>query len=203
MATATSDTSSATSCPTKDPVPYKKIKVDLKKRPGIKKELKVAQDFLNYVMCRFPDDEDPKYEDGIVAFEDDFDKIALKTNKIKPEAFDYTFYLIDEKAYDDAIFTSYKGDIYWNDFGREYILDPNQPIENFEYKNRHKVVYSSLKPLKIFAAGDKPLTPRLLCVAVAKLGYDTGDHCFLEEIKIEMREIDGKEAVTIVFMCGS
>ena len=131
--------------------------------------------------------------------------MQTKTDKVKPKSFPYTFYLMDDKqtkSYDDDIFTSYRGDIYWNDCGRDFIVDPNQPKENFEPENMHKLVYTSLKPLKIFTAGDKSLTPRSLCEAVAKVGFNPGEHHFLENIQIQMREIDGKEAVTIIFYAG-
>ena len=66
MATASPDSSTATSSPVKDPVPYERIIVDLEKRPDIKKELEDATDLLDYVMCRVPDPEDPKYKDDEV-----------------------------------------------------------------------------------------------------------------------------------------
>ena len=96
-----------------------------------------------------------------------------KTDKIKPKSFPYTFYLMDEKqekAYDEAIFTSYKGPVFWNDCGRDFIVDPNQPKENFQPENMSKLVYSSLKPIKIHKGGEKSLTVRSLCEAVAKVG---------------------------------
>ena len=117
--------------------------------------------------------------------------MQTKTDKIKPKTFPYTFYLMDEKqekSYDEALFRSlgefnfltnlyfsilsnYKGPVYWNDCGRDFIVDQNQPKENFEPENMHKLVYSSLKPLLIHAGGEevKPLTPRLMCEAVAKV----------------------------------
>ena len=135
--------------------------------------------------------------------------MQTKTDQIKPKTFPYTFYLMDEKqekSYDESLFSSYKGAVYWNDCGRDFIVDQNQPKENFEPENMHKLIYTSLKPLLIHAGceGDevKPLTPRLLCEAVAKVGFNPGDHHFLENIQIQMREIDGKEAITIVFYAG-
>ena len=111
-----------------------------------------------------------------------------------------------EKSYDESLFSSYKGAVYWNDCGGDFIVDQNQPKENFEPENMHKLIYTSLKPLLIHAGGEgdevKPLTPRLLCEAVAKVGFNPGDHHFLENIQIQMREIDGKEAITIVFYAG-
>ena len=41
-----------------------------------------------------------------------------------------------------------------------------------------------------------------MCEAVAKVGFNPGEHHFLENIQIQMREIDGEEAVTIVFYAG-
>merc|ERR1711872_1028520 len=110
-------------------------------------------------MCRVPDPEDAKYKDDEDAYEDDLEEMQTKTDKIKPKTFPYTFYLMDEKqekAYDEEIFSNYKGAVYWNDCGRDFIVDPNQPKENFEPEN----------------------------------------------MQIQMREIDGEEAVTIVFYAG-
>ena len=56
--------------------------------------------------------------------------METKTNGIKPKDFPYTFYLMDaaqEKAYDDPVFSTYRGPVYWNDCGRDFIVDPNQP----------------------------------------------------------------------------
>eukprot|EP00091_Calanus_sinicus_P022318 TRINITY_DN700_c0_g1_i6.p1 TRINITY_DN700_c0_g1~~TRINITY_DN700_c0_g1_i6.p1 ORF type:complete len:122 (-),score=59.75 TRINITY_DN700_c0_g1_i6:301-666(-) len=119
-------------------------------------------DFLDYVMCRVPDQEDAKYKDDEDAYEDDLEEMQTKTDAIKPKDFPYTFYLMDEKqekAYDEPIFSSYKGPVYWNDCGRDFIVDPNQPKENFQPENMANLVYSSLTPLKIYEGGDKPLTP--------------------------------------------
>ena len=128
-----------------------------------------------------------------------------KTDKIKPKSFPYTFYLMDEKqekAYEDSLFTSYKGPVFWNDCGRDFIVDPNQPKENFQPENMSKLVYSSLKPIKIHQGGEKAMTVRSLCEAVAKVGFNPGDHHFLENIQLQMREIEGSEAITIVFYAG-
>ena len=43
-----------TSCPTKDPVPYERIILDVEDRPDMKKDLEVATDLLDYVLCRVP-----------------------------------------------------------------------------------------------------------------------------------------------------
>ena len=55
-----------TSCPTKDPVPYERIILDVEDRPDMKKDLEVATDLLDYVLCRVPDPEDAKYKDDEV-----------------------------------------------------------------------------------------------------------------------------------------
>ena len=139
------------------------------------------------------------------AYEDDLEEMQTKTDKIKPKSFPYTFYIMDdkqEKAYDEAIFSNYRGSVFWNDCGRDFIVDPNQPKENFEPENMHKLVYTSLKPLKIYAGGEKALTARSLCEGVAKVGFNPGEHHFLENIQVQMREIDGEEVVTIVFYAG-
>ena len=139
------------------------------------------------------------------AYEDDLEEMQTKTDKIKPKSFPYTFYLMDEKqekAYDESLFTNYKGPVFWNDCGRDFIVDPNQPKENFQPENMSKLVYSSLKPIKIHEGGEKPMTVRSLCEAVAKVGFNPGDHHFLENIQLQLREIEGTEAITIVFYAG-
>ena len=69
MATATSSISCATSCPTKEATPYERIIIDLEDRPDVKKEVEDAMDFLDYVMCRVPDQEDAKYKDDEVSLQ--------------------------------------------------------------------------------------------------------------------------------------
>ena len=66
MATATGNTTTINSCPSKDPVPYDRIILDLEDRPDMKKELESATDLLDYVLCRVPDPEDAKYKDDEV-----------------------------------------------------------------------------------------------------------------------------------------
>merc|ERR1719222_280460 len=201
MATNVTDLPCATSCPLKDSVAYERIILDLEDRPDMKKEVEDAMDVLDYVMCRVPDKDDPKYKDD----EDDLEEMQDKTDALKPKDFPYTFYLMDaaqEKAFDDPIFATYRGPIYWNDCGRDFIVDPNQPKENFQPENMANLVYSSLTPLKVFPGGEKPLTPRALCEGVAKVKFIPGEHCFLENIQIQLREIQGEEVMTIVFYAG-
>ena len=66
MATATGNTTTISSCPSKDPDPYDRIILDLEDRPDMKKELESATDLLDYVLCRVPDPEDAKYKDDEV-----------------------------------------------------------------------------------------------------------------------------------------
>merc|ERR1719206_205946 len=118
-------------------------------------------------------------------------KCRKKTDALKPKDFPYTFYLMDaaqEKAFDDPIFATYRGPVYGNDCGRDFIVDPNQPKENFQPENMANLVYSSLTPLKVFSGGEKPMTPRTLCEGVAKVKFIPGEHCFLENIQIQLRE---------------
>merc|ERR1719398_309739 len=97
-------------------------------------------------MCRVPDKDDPKYKDDEEAYDDDLEEMQEKTDALKPKDFPYTFYLMDaaqEKAFDDPIFATYRGPVYWNDCGRDFIVDPNQPKENFQPENMANLVYSS------------------------------------------------------------
>jgi len=205
MATQTASVPCATSCPLKEDTKYDRIIIDLEDRPDLKKEVEEAMDLLDYVMCRVPDQDDPKYKDDEDAYEDDLEEMQTKTDAIKPKNFPYTFYLMDdkqEKAYEEPIFSNYRGPIYWNDCGRDFIVDPNQPKENFQPENMAKLIYSSLTPLKIYEGGEKPLTAKLMCEGVARVGFIPGEHCFLENIQIQMREVNGEEAMTIVFYAG-
>ena len=113
--------------------------------------------------------DDPKYKDDEEAYDDDLEEMQEKTDALKPKDFPYTFYLMDaaqEKAFDDPIFATYRGPVYWNDCGRwfhsnecskfvplmtirDFIMDPNQPKENFQPENMANLVYSSLTPLKV------------------------------------------------------
>ena len=43
---------------------------------------------------------------------------------------------------------------------------------------------------------------RILLTDQSQVGFNPGDHHFLENILIQLREIDGKEAITIVFYAG-
>merc|ERR1719305_546790 len=139
-------------------------------------------------MCRVPDKDDPKYKDDEEAYDDDLEEMQEKTDALKPKDFPYTFYLMDAGQEKDC--------------GRDFIVDPNQPKENFQPENMANLVYSSLTPLKVFSGGEKPLTPRSLCEGVAKAKFIPGEHCFLENIQIQLREIKGEEVMTIVFYAG-
>jgi len=209
MASVTAVPPCATSCPNKDSVPYERVILDLEDRPDLKKEVEDATDLLDYVLCRVPDPQDDKYKDDEDAYEDDLEEMQTKTDTVKPKNFPYTFYLMDEKqekAYDEPLFKTYKGPIYWNDCGRDFIVDPTQPKENFEPENMSKLVYSSLAPLRVWSGGEKEgekvLNTRLLCEAVARVGFSPGEHCFLENIQVQLREINEQEVMTIVFYAG-
>ena len=198
-------TSNPAACFIEDTVPYERIIIDLDKRTVLKKEIEDASELLDFVMCRVPDPEDAKYKDDEDAYEEDLEEMETKTDKIKPKSFPYTFYLMDENqenAYDQAIFSSYRGPLYWNDCVRDFIVEPNQPKENFEPENMNKLVYKSLKPIKIHSGGENSLTVKEMCEEVAKVSFNPGEHHFLENIQIQMRKVDGEEAVTIVFYAG-
>jgi len=205
MATQAASIPCATSCPLKEDTKYDRIIIDLEDRPDLKKEVEEAMDLLDYVMCRVPDQDDPKYKDDEDAYEDDLEEMQTKTDAIKPKDFPYTFYLMDEKqekAYEEPIFSNYRGPVYWNDCGRDFIVDPTQPKENFQPENMAKLIYSSMTPLKIYEGGEKPLTAKLMCEGVARVGFIPGEHCFLENIQIQLREVNGEEAMTVVFYAG-
>lgn len=190
---------SLTLCPTEDPVPYKKKVLNVKNKPELKKHIRETKQMLKYALCRYP--QQGKHFGYGEAYERALDQIQSRTEKMMPEDFPYTFYLIDEDDYEEELLRGYRGPVYWNDFGREFIIDEDQPIENYQEGN--KVTFTSLKPIKIFDEGEKKVTVRSLCEAVASVRYDPGNHTFLEGIKVELREIDGVEAITIIFECGS
>lgn len=202
MATATTTVTCDTTCPAEDKEVYERIVLEAS--PDMEKEIQEAKDFLDFAMCRVPDETAEKYEE--VDYDEDLGNIQRKTDGIKPKNFPYTFYLIDkehEEAFDQPIFKDYKGPVYWNDSSRDFIIDPTQPKENFQPENMHKLKYHSLAPRLVYVGDkEKPVTPRRLCEGVAALGFQPGDHCVLENIDVQMREIDGKEVVTIVFYAG-
>ena len=66
MATQAASIPCATSCPLKEDTKYDRIIIDLEDRPDLKKEVEEAMDLLDYVMCRVPDQDDPKYKDDEV-----------------------------------------------------------------------------------------------------------------------------------------
>merc|ERR1719370_1514089 len=139
-------------------------------------------------MCRVPDKDDPKYKDDEEAYEDDLEEMQEKTDALKPKDFPYTFYLMDaaqEKAFDDPIFATYRGPVYWNECGRDFIVDPNQPKENFKPENMANMIYYSLKPLRIVEGGEKSATIKDVCEGIAKLKFDAGDCTYLENIDIQ------------------
>merc|ERR1719495_2327856 len=125
---------------------------------------------------------------------------AKKSQQLLPEGFPFTAYLPDdESVLDKQIFKNYTGAVYWNDCGRDFIIDPNQPKENFQPENMAKLVYHSLKPALIYPEGEKPITVKSLCEGVAKLKFVPGDHHILENIDIQLREIDNKDVMTVIF----
>ena len=133
--------------------------------------------------------DDPKYKDDEEAYDDDLEEMQEKTDALKPKDFPYTFYLMDagqEKAFDDPIFATYRGPIYWNDCGRydhiritiisvtfttrDFIVDPNQPKENFQPENMANLVYSSLTPLKVETEYKK--RPNIIVLVKAHVSFN-------------------------------
>lgn len=201
MATAAAAAPLPTSCPEKDTTPYERIV--LEPTPDLEKEIEEAKSFLDSALCSMPVEEDYG-DDEKEEYEKDLEEISTRSKELLPTGFPYTaYYDSDEDILDQAIFKTYKGAVYWNDCGRDFIIDPEQPKENFMPENMHKLKYTSLAPIKIHAGGDKGLTLRGLCEAVAALNYNPGEHVFLENIDIQLREIEDKEAMTIVFYTGS
>ena len=172
-----------------DPVPYEKIIVDVKDKPEIKKHMEDATKLLNYALCTFPD-----YD------KKDLDELFAKTRRMQPDGFPFSIKIVDDKAYEEVLLPGYDGPVYWNTHTREHIIDWEK-IGIAEH--RGNVFETPLKPIKMKDAGQEPLTVKTLCEAIAKLDYWPGDHRFLERVVVELREIDGVEAITIIFSCGS
>ena len=188
-----------------DPAPYERTYLCLGRTTRETRDhLNYAKMWLNYALCSIPDENDEKYigdMDRPGLYENDLDELWEKTRRMQPDGFPFSFQIMDARAYEKVLFSGYKGPIYWNHCQRELLIDWEQPAENFEPGRR--LFFSMLKPIKIKDVGDEPLTVKGLCEAVAKLDYYPGDHRFLEEVRVELRKIDGVEAITIIFKCGS
>ena len=181
-----------------DPVPYEKIVVDVEDKPEIKKHIDDATKLLNYALCSSPDENDEKYDGSNEGWYKDLDELYEKTRRMEPDGFPFSFKIIDDKAYEEVLLSGYDGPVYWNTFNREHMVDWESS------RGGNGIVYEKpLKPIKMKDAGADPLTVKSLCEAVAKLDYYPGDHRFLESVEVELRKIDGVEAITIIFGCGS
>lgn len=196
--------------------PYERRIVDTSARPDIQREIREATQILSSALCQSPFDdliEEPSIdEEGWVHFkeptvdslvEELAEKCSLQTEKIAPESFPYIFYIMCEGHYNMEVFKFYRGPVYWNIITREFMMDDDQPVENYEPENEDKLIFNGLKPIKIYEGGEEPFTARKLVEEVAKLDYNPGDHRFLEHIHVELRDLDGEPAMMIMFMCGS
>jgi len=195
----------ASSCPLREGQAYSRALVSLRGRPGpsMLREMVGAKARLHQAMCRSPNDDDEVDEESPEEMQEELQEemheMREKTVKIAPKGFPYHFYLMgDEKDFDEPIFPTYRGPVYWNDLKREGKIDPYRMMGSL---NRPQVVHS-LPPVRV-SGGRQPLTPRTLCEEVNKVQYDPLDYSFLEDVKIEFRHIQGREAMTIVFVCGS
>eukprot|EP00088_Acartia_fossae_P063740 TRINITY_DN7798_c0_g1_i2.p1 TRINITY_DN7798_c0_g1~~TRINITY_DN7798_c0_g1_i2.p1 ORF type:complete len:203 (+),score=77.78 TRINITY_DN7798_c0_g1_i2:67-675(+) len=163
-------------------------------------EVEHAKDLLDLALCSIPEEEE--YDDK-EEFLNETKEAIERGKKNLPKKFPFTVHMSeDESVLDKQVFKDYTGDVYWNECGRDFIVDPDQPKENFKPENMANLVYRSLKPFRILEGGMKPLTVKSLCEGVADLGFETGGCNFLENVDVQLREIDGKEVMTIVFFCG-
>ena len=197
--------------------PYELRIADISARPDIQREIREATQILNAALCQSPFDglveEEPSIdEEGWIHFkeptvdslvEELAEKCSIQTEKIAPESFPYIFYIMCEGHYNMEVFKFYRGPVYWNIITREFMMDDDQPVENYEPENEDKLIFNGLKPIKIYEGGEEPFTVRKLVEEVAKLDYNPGDHRFLENIFIDLRQLDGEPAMTIMFFCGS
>ena len=197
--------------------PYVLRIADTSARPDIEREIREATQILNSALCQSPFDdievEEPSIdEEGWVHFKEPTidplaelfaEKCSIQTEKLAPDSFPYNFYIMCETLYNMKVFSHYRGPVYWNIITREFMMDDDQPIENYEPGNEDKLIFNGLKPIRIYEGGKEPFTARKLVEEVAKLDYNPGDHRFLEHIHVELRELDGEPAMTIMFMCGS
>jgi len=185
------------------PKDVKYERIVLEPSPDMEKEIETAKDLLDSALCSMPSEDDEKYEEDGESYEKDLKDLAEKTKKLLPKEFPFTAYVNDKSDLDKTIFSSYTGAVYWNECGRDFIVDPNQPKENFKPENMANLVYHSLRPIKLHNGGEKGLTVEGMCEAIAKLKFNPGECHFLENIDVQMREIDDKEVMTIVFFTGS
>eukprot|EP00088_Acartia_fossae_P023826 TRINITY_DN24820_c0_g1_i1.p1 TRINITY_DN24820_c0_g1~~TRINITY_DN24820_c0_g1_i1.p1 ORF type:complete len:204 (-),score=60.19 TRINITY_DN24820_c0_g1_i1:210-821(-) len=203
MATATATADAGTGVTAPKDVKYERIVLEIP--PDMSAEMEEAKELLDEALCSIPSEEDEKYEEEGEDFNADLKKVHEFSKNLLPKGFPYTACLPedDEEILDKQIFKNYTGAVYWNDCGRDFIIDPNQPKENFQPENMANLVYHSLKPIMIHPGGEKPLTVKGLCEGVTKLKFNPGECHFLENIDIQLREIDDKEVATIVFYTGA
>jgi len=175
-------------------------RIVLEPSPLQTKEIEEAKDLLDEALCSIPEEEE--CEDKEEFMKETMEAVE-RAKKFLPKEFPFTAHMSeDESVLDKQVFKDYTGDVYWNECGRDFIVDPNQPKENFKPENMANLVYRSLKPLRIFEGGEKSMTVRSMCEGIAKLNFKTGGCNFLENVDVQLREIDGKEVMTIVFFCG-
>jgi len=163
------------------------------------KEIEEAKDVLDQALCSIPEEEGCESKEE---FEKETTEAVERGKKLLPKDFPFTAHMCeDETILEKQLFKDYTGDVYWNECGRDFIIDPNQPKENFKPENMANLVYRSLKPLRIYEGGEKALTVKGMCEGIAKLNFKTGGCSWIENVDVQLREIDGKEVMTIVFFC--
>jgi len=194
-------------------------RIVLEPTPEQEAEIEQAKSVLDFSLCSMPEEAegeegkenaDKENKDDDAEEEESMEKIAERTKKALPKGFPYSAYMpfegeedCSEEVLGKEIFTNYTGPVYWNDCGRDFIVDPNQDKKNFKPENMANLVYHSLKPIMIHPGGEKKLTVGKLCEGIAKLKFNAGDNSILENIDVQLREIDNKDVMTIVFFAGS
>jgi len=211
--------------------PYDLKIVDTSNRPDIQGEIRQARNILFEALCQDPCDgcddyekpsidgideegwayfkEDPEVDDHVQEMVEmcmnDIELCSIRAKKLAPESFPYTFFVTckAEAHFELEVFSHYRGPVYWNTLTREFMMDDDQPVENYDPGNEDKLIFNGLKPIMIYEGGEKPFTVKKLVEEVAKLDYNPGDHRFLENIFVQLRQLDGEPAMTIMFFCGS
>jgi len=165
----------------------------IKASPDKKKELKEAKELLDRALLSAPKEEDfSEDENGCTLFLDGWDVARERTEKALPEDFPFDAYVPEDimDIMDKQVFTTYTGPVYWS----KQCMVWDSKIDKL------KIIKVCLR---VYEGGDRPMTVRSFVEGVAALKFNPGEHTFLEKIYLELRKIEGKEVITVVFHCGS